>query len=81
MRKMILSACAIIFISTLAVHLNCAVMLPPPIPPEEMVIVPPPYPDAVRVNGHWQWRRWQHRYVWVPGHWKVRRHGVWVIVR
>jgi len=63
-----------------ALQLNCVFTVPPPPPPQEAIIAPAPYPDAVWVRGYWQWGRWHHHYKWVPGHWKIRRHGVWVII-
>jgi|GEM_PF-655514 len=81
MKKMFFSASLLAIVLMISLQLNCTVTLPPPPPPEETVIAAPPYPGAVWVRGHWQWRRWHHRYVWAPGHWKVMRQGVWVIVR
>jgi len=57
---------------------------PPPVvhmrPPEPRMEIygTPPYPHAVWIPGHWDYRRGD--WVWVPGHWKKRPrpHSVWV---
>ena len=43
---------------------------PLPPPPKEEIITVAPYPGAVWVRGHWQWRRRVREYVWIPGHWR-----------
>jgi hypothetical protein len=43
---------------------------PPPPPRVERVTVSPG-PSYVRVPGHWRWNG--RRYVWIEGHWAVRR--------
>ena len=41
----------------------------PPAPKVEVITVAP-YPGAVWVPGHWQWRRRAREYVWILGHWR-----------
>jgi hypothetical protein len=61
---------------------NCAsrtiyVVKAPPAAKVTVVKTPAPYPRAVWVNGHWNWR--SGKYVWVNGYWRKPRHGfVWV---
>lgn len=51
---------------------GCAVEAPPPRPRAEAEVRPAsPAPNAVWVQGHWQWRSREQGYVWVPGHWKL----------
>jgi hypothetical protein len=47
---------------------------PPPPPPLRLELSRPvrPHPEAVWVNGRWQWKGKIRGYVWVPGHWRAR---------
>ncbi len=45
---------------------------PIPPPPKVEIRTACPYPGAVWVPGHWQWRGRGRGYVWAPGHWKRR---------
>jgi hypothetical protein len=71
----------LLIVAVLSLSPQCSLTLPPPPPLEEMEITQPPSPDAVWVEGYWQWERWHHKYVWTQGYWKVKRHGEWEIVR
>lgn len=54
---------------------------PPPAPQPE---TPPPAPSALHIwiGGHWDWNPQRVQYVWVPGHYEMRREGYqWVPVR
>jgi hypothetical protein len=66
---------------------------PPPPPRQTEVIVTQPAPDAIWIQGYWEFDG--RAYAWVPGHWDVpppryhhyvaahwqRREGAWVYVR
>lgn len=57
------------------------VAAPPPAMQQE---VPPPAPSALHlwIGGHWDWNPQRVQYVWVPGHYEMRRDGyAWVPVR
>jgi hypothetical protein len=77
-KRILLNYLIVVFVVSLCPQ--CVLTLPPEPPLEERVIKQPPYPDALWVEGFWQWQKWQHRYIWTPGYWKVKRHGVWVRV-
>ncbi len=47
---------------------------PPPVGYTE-VIVERPYPGAVWVRGCWSWNGYEHRRIWIPGHWASRHYG------
>jgi len=47
-----------------------------PPPPQAEVRPASPAPNAVWIDGHWNWRG--GRYVWVPGHWDRNPKGSWV---
>lgn len=55
----------------------------PPRPPPVEIVPAPPRPDAVWVDGTWQWDG--ARYTWQPGSWVLppegASHAQWVIVR
>ena len=59
-----------------------AVPFAPRAPPVE-VVPAPPRPDAVWVDGTWEWSG--ERYNWQPGYWVIppggARHAHWVVVR
>lgn len=57
---------------TVGLHPGIVVYRQPP-PPRQTVIVRPaaPHPQAVWVEGHWQWNGRQ--YVWVDGYWAQHR--------
>jgi hypothetical protein len=43
----------------------------PQVPPAKPEIIPvKPYPQAVWVPGHWEWKGTDLGYVWFPGHWR-----------
>lgn len=45
---------------------------PPPPPPPAMVSAPPPpSPDAIWINGHYDYDGASYAYVWVPGYWTI----------
>ena len=72
--------CGIALAALVSAGLQCAGTTPPP-PADPVVVVPArPHPLAVWVNGHYAWKRWQQRYVWIPGHWQMRRGHRWVVV-
>jgi hypothetical protein len=76
--KLILSGLAIA--AFLSAGLECAGTRPPP-PSEPVIVVPAqPHPQAVWVQGHYVWKRWQRSWVWVPGHWQIKQGRHWVIV-
>jgi hypothetical protein len=47
-----------------------AYVRPAPPPPRVEVMDLGPYPAAVWVPGHWQWRPRIGEYVWIPGRWR-----------
>lgn len=60
--------------------MGCVAEVRTPAPPPPRVEVRPavPYPDAVWVEGHWEFRGGS--WVWLPGCWSARPHAraVWV---
>jgi hypothetical protein len=46
----------------------------PPMKQTEVIIVKP-YPNAVWVEGHWQWHPRKHKYIWNKGYWTKPKHG------
>ncbi len=47
----------------------------PPPPVGYDVVVAAPYPDAMWVRGCWSWNYYEHRRIWVSGHWAPRHYG------
>jgi hypothetical protein len=78
MRRLLIGLIALLGAALLT---GCASTIPPQPEPVKEVITICPRPGAVWRHGHYRWARYQHRYVWVPGHWRVKRGRTWVIVR
>ncbi len=47
-----------------------AIIVARPGPPVAGVVVAAPGRPAIWVPGHWVWRPYRGRYVWVRGHWR-----------
>jgi len=57
----------------LAVCAPTTVALREPPPPRHERVTAKPFPNAVWIGGHWQWKG--GKYVWVSGHWVKKRPG------
>ena len=79
MKKHILIAASVIFLSVAAANAQVVVRIGPPPPVREVVPVPPPeHRDWVWVGGFHRWDG--AHYVWVPGHYMEppHPHARWV---
>ncbi|GAB4417370.1 MAG: hypothetical protein OHK0032_13410 [Thermodesulfovibrionales bacterium] len=86
MRKIALTLVMVIALSTIT---GCVAEIRTPPPPARVEVRPvAPFPDAVWIDGYWDFRHggwvwidgyWErrprHGAVWVPGHWKETPRG------
>jgi len=76
--KRILVALAVVAALTMSV-VGCVGVIRTGPPPARVEVVPAaPYPEAVWIEGHWDYRG--GNWVWLPGYWERRPYGgaVWV---